>query len=424
MRKVLVLSNDALTDSNANGRTMKMLLKSLDKEHIAQFFIHGVIDTAVCHHYFQVSDKDVIQSLLPTAGRKKRKQTESIDTKNQKIKNKINHPRTCKNMFLRDFAWRTYRWWKADFTEFIESYKPELIILQAGDCPFMFNIAYRIIKKYNLPLLVYNSESYVIRRTLFHGANEHNIWHRLLKKELDKQYRLVMSEKPFCVYNIQKLNDDFQRYYPHEGRSAVVRISSNCNHYEYNQSTKNSDFIVSYCGTLGGGRPAMLAEFADILKKVSAQATLIICGRIETEDELQWFEERDNIDYRGFVSYQEVQQIIEKSDLIIDCNGIERLEARYYEFSTKIADCLACGIPFLSYANRDYPYVKYLELNKAAFVAESKEELIEELNMIINSMEYRCSLLPNALQLAQMNHSPDKNAEIFFNIIERVGESI
>ena len=183
-KKILLIANDAMNSSSSNGRTIMNLLKRFDAENLAQFYIHGTPDYQVCKNYFKSSDIDALRTFLFL----KRKPEviggeKSNDSSSNKMKNK-----NCVKRLLRNIAWMSFRWWKKDFDEFINAFSPNVILLQAGDAPFMYAIALKISKRYDIPIVMYNSESYVLKKYMYNGADKNRISHFFLKSSLKKQY--------------------------------------------------------------------------------------------------------------------------------------------------------------------------------------------------------------------------------------------
>ena len=45
-------------------------------------------------------------------------------------------------------------------------FNPDIVLLQAGDCAFMFRLAVEVAEKYNAELVIYNSEGYYFKRLI------------------------------------------------------------------------------------------------------------------------------------------------------------------------------------------------------------------------------------------------------------------
>ena len=103
-------------------------------------------------------------------------------------------------MVIRDIVWRSYRWWNKDFNKFINDFAPDVVMLQAGDAPFMYAIALKIAKKYKLPIVMYNSEEYVLKEWMYSSAKNTPFWHYVLQRRLKTVYKRFMKQAAFCIY--------------------------------------------------------------------------------------------------------------------------------------------------------------------------------------------------------------------------------
>lgn len=447
MTRVLTISNECFSEITSNGRTILALLTCFSPDELAQFYIHGEPDHAVCNCYFSVSDQDALRAFLhktsPKAPEKKlpyeaRKQnclTEQNSTQKQigAVQNTTQKEKTigmaaqpysakteqhrvhrsCKNLVLRDLIWRSNRWWKKDFSEFLREFSPEVVLLQAGDSPFMYAIARKIAKKFHASLVMFNTENYVLKKRLYAGAKEKSVWHLLLRHRLRVQYRRFMKKADFCIYNTQWLEEAYQKAYPHSGKSRTIYVATQL---QPAKSEPSDGFRVTYCGNLGVGRTVPLHEFARVLQKAIPEATLDIYGKFQTARERSAFETLPNVRYFGIVPYEQVPAILATSTLVLHCENPKRAENLRYAFSTKIADSLACGRPFLVYASREYPFVNYLAEHKCAHIASSPEELYHILTAC-KDRAFCDSTLDNAHKLARDNHSACKNAEEMHQIL-------
>lgn len=418
MKRLLVIANEPFSDSTSNGRTMKNLLQGYDKTALAQFYLHGTPDTNFCQRYYRVSDRDALNAFLhrrPKGAGEKQGQGQTGKTETGK---KI--PHTCCTMVLRDLVWSSYAWWDAEFERFLQEFAPEVILLQAGDAPFMFALAQKIARRLHVPLLQFNTENYVLKRYMYNGAKEEGIWHTLLQQRLKRRYASFMKQAAFCVYSMEQLEEDYQAAYPHPGKSTTLYTVSELIGQPTEERRVNEYFRVVYCGNLGVGRAQPLAELAQILHEVDPQARLELYGRFVKEEDRQLVCGIPSVDYRGTVDYSAVPGILRGADMIVHCENAERLENLRTAFSTKIADSLAVGTPFLVYADKRYPFVKYLLKHQCAHVAGDREELSEVLTKCRYDAEYREQYLANAQKTALEQHSAQRNCCKMIKIINKL----
>lgn len=417
MKRLLVLSNEPFSAGSSNGRTMMNLLLEYERSNIAQFYIHGTPDLEFCQNYFCVSDQDALNAFLHKPTAKKNQQPKTGEGQAPANTPSRNIRRSCRNRLLRDLVWSSFAWWSNAFDRFLDAFSPEVILLQAGDAPFMYRIARKIANRFGAPLVMYNSENYVLKRYMYSDAQQQKFWHSLLMRRLKTEYRRFMEQVSFCIYSMDQLEEDYQQVYPHAGKSTVLyTVSDLAPRTESGQT--NQPFRVVYCGNLGVGRIVPLVEFARILHEVDNDAVFDVYGQFVSTADEDLLCKVPGVNYHGVVAYEAVPDILRQADMIMHCENKDRLVNLRTAFSTKIADSLAVGTPFLVFADREYPFVKYLLRNQCAHIAGNAEELKAVLQQCRSDLTYRYQFVENALLTAAENHSTKGNCRKFNAIIE------
>ena len=407
--KILIISAEALNKSSSNGRTLLNHVSGLDPSQISQFYLHGDPDPSVCRRYFQVSDFDALNYFR---GRKKRPQSftdQSSPDSGKPVK------RSHKNLVLRNLVWLSYRWWTPEFEEFLRESDPDAVLFQAGDMAFIFSIVLRVAKRLNVPILMYSSEYYVLKKQMYYGASALDPWLNTLQTMLKFYYKKFMQKAYFCFYITEALEAAYQEKYPHPGRSAVLHTASTLDPLP--DLSDNDRFSLFYCGNLGRGRVEPLVEIAEVLYEVDPEAKLDIYGQAVSVEDHELLINSKSIVMHGTVDYSELPALMSKASIIINAENNDRVENQKYVFPAKIADCISCGRPFLEYGTREYPVVRYLEENGAAHIASSKEELKTVLTKCRNDIDYRNSTIENALALADKNHRVEVNHKIMDDVL-------
>lgn len=422
--KLLVISNECFSEKTSNGRTLRNFILEYNPENVGQIFLHGTPDFSVCKNYYRVSDRDVLKSTRVfhrfDYDGKVVEHAEAKEAEGAKQTTVAKKPaRSCRNMVIRNLIWNLGRWWNCSFDNFLNGFEPSTVLLQAGDCPFMFNIALKIAKRFNAVLVMYNSEGYVLKNVLYNGVSQYSIWHLLLKASLRRAYSSFMKKADYCFYITEYMESCYQNVYPHMGKSKALYTSSSMSPIDDESSNV---FTVVYCGNLGVGRVYPLCDVADVLLEVDPKASLEVYGAFVNESDRSLLLKRNNVHFNGTVPYSMIPNIMATSSLLLHCEHSDRLENLRYAFSTKIADCLASGRPFLVYAQNGFPFVQYLCENDAAHVACSKDELREILNMCVRNKEYLYCHTQNAVSTAEKNHSIFNNAKLFKDTIAKLEE--
>lgn len=410
--KILVISCEAFSDSNSNGRTIKNMLFYIPKSCMAQFYIHGNPDTVFCEYYFKVSDNDALRAFLG----KGPSQSSTNEGRNTETKNHLKPKRSYRNLVLRNIVWQSWQWWTKDFDTFLQSFAPDIVLLQAGDSPFMYSIAIRVASLCKAKLVMYNSESYVLKKYMYASTKKSDFWHFLLMSSLKKQYRKFMKRADYCIYSMEALETAYQKKYPHINKSCSLYTVSELS----SLPDKSSEvFSLLYCGNLGVGRDKPLAELAKTLYEVDKTAILDIYGRFRNKESEMLVCNNPNVHYHGFVDYEVLPNLMSNASMLVHCENNDRLENLRYAFSTKIADSIASTRPFLVYASREYPFIQYLQKQDCAHIASTPNELKDILKECIENKQYRFQYAENARLTALKNHNKKANCSKIVEIFKQ-----
>lgn len=418
--RLLIIANTAMNESSSNGRTLKNLLSEFEAEELAQFYINGTPDFTCCKHYYHISDNMAVKSAVKPSFRKSIKGNiipsditegeKSSEMSSKKI------TKSCRNKYIRTLIWSAGRWWTSDFEKFLDDFSPQAVLLYAGDAPFMYDIARSIAKKRRIPLYMYNCENYVLKEVLYASAKKRSVWHLLLKTRLKKSYSDFMKKVDYCFYITEYLEKQYQAAYPHHGRSHAIYTAANMDDYS-SEYKEPKPFTLLYCGNLGVGRPAALLSLANVLYKVDPTAKLKLFGTFPEKASEEQLTRCPNVEFGGRIPYEQVLEETKNCSMLIHCENPERVKNLQCAFSTKLADYLACGIPTLIYALREYPFVQYFDEHNAAHIASDEEELKKILTECIENKVFKEKYVKNALALANENHSLKKNGEFVRSVI-------
>lgn len=417
--RLLIISNACLSQNDSNGRTLRNFLVGWDKTKIAQFFVNnGNPDLSVCENYYHISDHDALQVFCKGAkvnGRiAEANEQFSISSGYQKKRK-----RNAITMLLREMVWNSKRWRKQGFYEWVNEFSPEVILLQAGDSPFMLKIAAEISKKYHAPLVIYNSEVYYFKKfDYFRARGIAHLLYPLFRKILRRQYKKTLAIAAKSVYCCEAIQAEYDSEFgrPSEAiyTATELKPALSC--------AKKGMFTVSYLGNLGVGRHDALIDIANVLQAISKDYRLDVYGKIPNEEVQKAFQACDGIRYKGFVRYEDVIQVMQGSHLLIHVENFSDFyrEDLKYAFSTKIADSLASGTAFLLYAPQEMACAQYLTANAAAHVVNRYEDLEHVLRSIAENITYREQYLSSSQSLVQKNHIAEKNCERFQGILKHV----
>lgn len=414
-KKVLIFSNNALSKSNSNGRTLLNFFSEDDKPFLAQFFLQNdEPDFAVCENYFFASDKDVLKSVLKhrSAGKIIEKTAKTENGKNISVQSK-KIPRNPLTMIIRNFFWNQ-KCWRKGFYEWIYKFSPECILLQAGDAPFLYNIALDVAKKINIPLMIYNSEDYYFKNyNYFRDSKATGMLYPLFRAKLKKSIKKVMAYANISVY----ISEDLKATYDAEFGKPSVAIYTATDIEPVVKTDKKP--IFSYLGNLGVDRHIGLVKIANTLNSINPDYKLDVYGKIPNERVSSAFAECEALNYIGLVSYDKVKEVISESLLVFHTESTDTFYCKdiKHGFSTKIADSLASGTCFVIFAPEMLSCTKYIKNNNCGCVITEEDELKNSLKKIIEDEELRDLYIKNALKIVEKNHNSLKNKEKMAEII-------
>lgn len=420
--RILVISNNSFSKTEANGRTLGNFFINYPKENIAQFSLHAQNpDITICDNYFVVSDKQALKCFIKRVESVNEYKQNSNISIQQKNKERSKITRSPFSMLVRNFIWNSNCWKGENFNKWVKNFKPDIILLQAGDFPFMYNLAYFLADEMKIPLLMYNSESYYFKNFCYF-KNCYSKWlYPFFRYVLKKTFEKFMKRVSGVIYISEALQNLYKESFKHKS-IVLMTTSSIVKNFKFKSLNKNPRIV--YLGNLGLNRYKNLICIAEQIQKINSDWKVEIYGNppLCVEKELK---SCSAIILKGFVQYNKVIDILQSSDLLLHTEYSDNFYTKdlQYAFSTKIADCLSSGTPFFVYAPDSFSFVKYLKENKAAFIATTKEELKHVLVEALLNEEKRKIQICNAIELAKKNHDINKNAVIFENFIKEIYEN-
>lgn len=415
--RVLIVSNDCLSKTSSNGRTLRNFLVGWPKEKLAQFYLQpGTPDPAVCANGYRVSDGQALRAFLGKGCANGVVTARESADEPAAASGGRGVSRNAATMLVRELVWNSRRWMTADFHRWTEDFHPEVILLQAGDCGFMLRLAEDLSARFGAPLVIYNSEGYYFKDYDYFRAKGPAHWcYPVFAGYLRRCYRRTLPRAARSVYNCAPLEQTYDRAFglPSETICTATELRPR------QAEPENAVFRAAYLGNLGVGRHEGLIQIAQALHALSPELYLDVYGGFPTDEVRQALSACPAIRYRGIVPYDQVLRVMEESDLLVHTEGFDDFyrEDSRFAFSTKLADSLASGACFLLYAPEDMACARYLRENEAAWVVSERAELRETLRLLVERPEERKRYLRNAAALVERNHGAEKNAARFQELL-------
>lgn len=418
---VLVISNECFSKISSNGRTLGNFFVGWPKECLAQFFIIGEPDDYYCNRYFRVSDRQALNAILGRGSfggecEINRQTSRQSNDAAKLMPRSRKTPRNALTMLGRDLIWKSAGWKKSGYWNWVKAFKPDVVLLQAGDCAFMYDLAVETAKYQNAKLVIYNSEGYYYKDfDYFRGQGVAHAIYPLFLKRLRRAITKAYESADCDIYICDELREQYARDF--NGRAETVFTGSEIVFEKKNK--ENAAFTTVYCGNLGLKRHESLIDIAEELQRIDRTLFVDVYGNAPTDEVEQLLKECEGIHFHGLVSYEKVKQLLRDSDLLLYVESFDKFyqEDLKFGFSTKIADSLSSGNCLLMYSPEHFACHQYLKKNQAAYTASDKKQLHDILEELVRNPASRQKYQESALKLAALNHNNNTNKEKFQSIL-------
>ena len=413
--KVLVVSHNCFSKSGSNGRTLANFFLNWPKESLAQFYISNEIpDSDVCNNFFRITDINALKALFKS---NKSNNISNEYSKLSKDKNEVfqrvyakHKKRRSYNYIARNFVWDSKRWMSKEYTNWIDDFDPDMVVIQLGDYSFMLRIALEIAEKRGIPLIIYNSEDYY-----FKDKKSLSPLYNFYRYDYKRQVQKLISYASCSIYNSKMLQQTYQNEFKHD--SIVIMTSSDIKPLK--NKKMNAPLTVSYLGSLGVGRHEPLIELAKALHEADPDIYLDIYGNMPNIEVEKMLINSTGIRLKGFVPYDQVVQVIRTSDILVHAENFSDFfkSDLKHAFSTKIADYLSSGSCFLYYGSDNLASTQYLLAHECACVITEKEDLSKKIRIVLD-INTRKNIVKKAMEIALKNHNAIQNSEKFTSLLK------
>lgn len=199
------------------------------------------------------------------------------------------------------------------------------------------------------------------------------------------------------------LASDYLNEFPH-----AAKVLYTCSNMDFDESDVNVTApVFSYLGNLGLDRPLALVEISEVLQTINSSYKLDVYGKCTNEKDTQLLNSAPGINYKGFVSYLDVKLVMNKSTILFHAETQDKQyqECLKYGFSTKIADSISSGHPFIMYVSPNIAGAEYIIKTGAGWFADNKAHLKQAIIEILNDKNKREQVKAIARSVKDTNHN-------------------
>jgi len=403
--KLLVISNNLVSENNGNGKVLKNYLWSFKDYELCNFYISNDVPSIFDKiSNLNITNQNALLSLFLSRNH--------ILSKNKsKQLSKGNNNKSPFKQLIRYMIWNLGSWKKLGFKEFIKSEKPTHVFLALGNNPYLLKLARKISKKNNLRLVIFACEDYPLKKHNFYNK-KHSIAFWFLQRKLQKETKLAFKNSSLVIFNSENLKNAYFSQYSCKNTFVMEQLSS-INAYA-NVNNKKRVLNLLYAGNLNLGRDIALKEFASTLLQVDSKIKIQVYTNLNESI-------RNNLKEPNIILHDYIpnKELVEKISV---CDGLIHVEHNTpyniidlkYAFSTKLADMICSNKRMILYAPKELFETQYL-LNKLPQCVITDKNMLEDFIKTFLLKEYDYM---SQSKLAE-KHSVINSSKLIYNAIEK-----
>lgn len=409
MKRLLIISNNVLSNTNNNGKTILSFIDGVEDLDVAQLYLSGEKPRISKYRYFQICDRDIIKGIF-----NKRKRGRIIipynGTSNSddfSIRNTVG--RNDFTLIVRDLLWLK-KWKSIHLIEWLDAFNPEAILFVAGDSLFAYSICEYIQERFNSKLSVYVTDDYIMPR-----SNE-NILHWLRRKAILKCFKhtLVISSTFFTISEIMR-----RTYKRILGKDSYIIMNMVEDLFDDTYIKKEPEIILTYTGSFYYKRAEVLGLIAKAILEYNMQteyikAKLIMYSNREPSKEIvEQIIIPGASEYGGSLNKEELRERLNTSDILVfvesfDSDQIEKVK---YSLSTKVPEYMSIGKPILAVGPKGVGSMDYL--SDVALCINDVNSIISDISNFLGDIELQHIFEKKTREKYLKNHDKMKNQRAF-----------
>ncbi len=407
--KVLVVGINAWRE-DGTAHTLMDIFRCWDPDRLALVYTRADLpDTDVCKRYFQISENQIIGSVLKPWEKVGRVVENTPIVKQSEVE--AEHARYTQAHkqsssllpLLREIVWKFGHWKSPALKKFVLDFNPDIIFIPIYPVAYMGRIQRYITKLTKKPTVCYLADdnySYDSCRNLF--SYIHRFWLRHQVEPIARNCREM-----FVI--VEKEKEDTDRRFGTDSRILTKSIDFTGKTYIHRQPAKPLKFI--YTGSMIIGRDSTLALVSDAINEVNRQkgevkAEMYIYSQTEPCDGILRRINTGASHFCGRIGRDEVLKLQKEADVVIFAEALEGKEANVAKlsFSTKITDYISNGKCVLAIGKDYIAPIDYFQRNDAAIIAHSPNEIVEQISRIVDNPGLIDEYGEKAFNCAVRNH--------------------
>jgi len=406
--KVLIISHNPISTYHNMGKTMLSMLGDVQPWEVCQLYIYPSLpDTDVCGSYYRVTDKDILRSYykFKMGGGEIRPQLESKaslfeDEGDEQLYRNTKNAKPHRAL-ARDLMWKCSHWFGKSLKEWLKKEAPTEIFVLPGKSKFLYDMALKISKYLDIPIITYICDDY------YFVQKPTGALARLRQKLLSRKIEQLMKKTTHIV----TICDELKEHYSSRFGVPATTVMTGSNYPISSQTHISPDpQTITYMGNIRCNRYTSLAQIGRALDRINERNLSnyelhIYTGEKDT-DILSSFDGIRSVCMKGFVGGEAFEKTFHSTQMLLHTESFDEksMDEVKHSVSTKIADSLGSGIPFVAYGPDSISSMKHLIRNDCAICITSPDELENKLEECFANEALRAHAAAAGLEIAKKYH--------------------
>lgn len=383
-KRLLIISNNSLSLTSNNGKTIYSLFEEYPKNYLFQLFTRDELPQLKIGSYFKITNKDVVKGRI--CKKKRGSRIDILEDSGQREMQIIKPSRIKRNSLnclIREMLW-VGGWKSKQLDEWLDEINPEIIFFVAGDTLYSYAICNYVAYRTKAKINIYITDDYINKKR---GEDIFDIVRRkMLYKRLEK---ILYITKSFFTIS-DKMRIEYKDIFGKDSM-PVFNISESLRN---DLVKKRRELLFVYAGSLYYGRDEVLVRIAQCIQELNNDcgynAFLEVYSGQEISDSQKNKLDIDGAScFCGALNREELRIKLNEADILlfVESFDILQIEKTRLSFSTKISEYLSVGKPILAVGPEEIGSMEFL--SSSAICVYRIGDIKNELSDIIKDKELR-----------------------------------
>lgn len=422
-KHILVTSIPAWSDSTG-ANTYSAILSEIHGIEIANLYTRADFpDSKICSRYFQILEQNVIKSIFNN----KIKTGKELDLNNidyvggDKVLKEEKKRYACFTKYRftpfllgRELLWKIGKWKSKELDDFLEEFKPDILLFSIESYIYFNRINKYIIEKCKPSLVVgfLWDDNFTYKQSKSLGYIINRFFTRKSVFDLIKKCDKVLSISP-------KMKKECDFIFGINSTIMTKPVRENIK-YDYKLDCSRPIRLI-YTGSLVIGRDKTLLHIVNAIKKINTDRQYFFLDIYTTTPLSKKMYTSLNVNgcscIRGSIPQSQVFIEQKNSDILVFIESFENRIARL-SFSTKITDYLSSNRCILAIGPKDISSIEYFTQQDSALVCTSPLEIETIFNELKDNPQLIELYAEKGYSCGIRNHSVETIRDRMKNVLE------